>query len=328
MDTESNKIFILTPVYNRVETTLRFVGCLEKQTHKNFQLVLIDDGSSDGTSEMVTDILPHTKVIKGDGSLWWAGSLQRGFEWLKSEEIDRDDCVLIINDDTLFDENYLLNGLNLLKENSKSLLISECFFLETKEIFDRGIVFDNRVFTFRRSEDNSETNCASTRGLFINAGDFIDLGGFYPKLLPHYWSDYEFTVRASNMGYRIFSDRELQVWTSNVISGIDELDNCKFWKTLKVLLFSKRCRRNIVYSSVFVVMTCRWYCIPKIIFRNWSQEINCLFRVLPGPVYGLLRLILLPVFHLARGIYVYIKVVISETINSLKLIFRRNTHIE
>ena len=328
MGTENNKVFILTPVYNRVKTTLGFVSRLKKQTHKNFQLVLIDDGSSDGTSKMVSDKLPHTKVIRGDGSLWWAGSLQKGFDWLKSEEVDSDDIVLILNDDTIFDERFLEHGLNRLKENSKSLLIAECFSLETKEIFDRGVFFDDRKFTFRSSEDNSETNCASTRGLFINAVDFIDLGGFYPKLLPHYLSDYEFTIRASKKGYSIFSDPEVKVWTSNMTSGVDELDSGRFWGALKTMLFSKLYRRNVVYSSIFVVMACRWYVIPKIIFRVWVEEIKRLFRVLPDPAYGLIRLILLPVFHLAREIYIYIKVVYTETINSLKLIFGRKTHIK
>ncbi len=327
MSTE-NKVFILTPVYNRVKTTLEFVDLLEKQTHKNYQLVLIDDGSSDSTSDMVVDKLPDTKVIKGDGSLWWAGSLQQGFKWLQSKKIGSDDCVLILNDDTIFDEQFLEKGLNRLKENSMSLLISECFFLETKEVFDRGVFFDDRKFTFRSSEGNSETNCASTRGLFMNAADFIDLGGLHPKLLPHYLSDYEFTIRASRKGYRIFSAPEVRVWTSNMTSGVDELDNDRFWRSLRTVLFSKLYRRNVVYSSVFVVMTCRWYSIPEIIFRVWAQEMKRLFHVLPDPVYGLMRLILLPVFHLAREIYICIKVIISETVNSLKLIFGYKTHIK
>ena len=276
----------------------------------------------------VRDKLPHTKVIKGDGGLWWAGSLQKGYEWLKSEKIDSDDSVLILNDDSIFGERFLEKGLNLLKENNKSLLIAECFFLETKEIFDRGVFFDDRKFTFRSSEDNAETNCASTRGLFINATDFIDLGGFHPKLLPHYLSDYEFTIRASKKGYSIFSDPEVKVWTSNVTSGVDEFDNGRFWDALKTMLFSKLYRRNVVYSSIFVVMTCRWYSIPKIIFRVWVEEIKRLFRVLPGPVYGLMRLIFLPIFHLLREIYIYVKIVTSETINSLKLIFGCKTHIK
>ncbi len=326
--TENNKVFILTPVYNRVQTTLNFVDRLKKQTHKNFQLILIDDGSSDGTSEMVVGKLSKTKVIRGNGSLWWAGSLQQGFEWLKNEKIDSDDCVLIINDDTIFDERFLVNGLNLLKENSKSLLIAECFILETKELFDRGVFFDDKKSTFRSSEDSSETNCASTRGLFINAFDFIDLVGFHPKLLPHYTSDYEFTIRASRNGYRIFSDPELKVWTSGAPSGINELDKGEFWGSLKTILFSKLYRRNVIYLSIFAVMTCRWYCIPKIIFRIWAQEMNRLFSVLPGPVYGVIRLVILPVFHLVREIGVYVKVIASETINSLKLIFGHKTDIK
>ena len=165
----------------------------------------------------------------------------------------------------------------------------------------------------------------------MNAVDFVDHGGFHPKLLPHYGSDYEYTIRASKNGYRIFSHPDVKVWTSGIMSGVEELEHelesRNFWRSLKILLFSKRCRRNVVYLSIFAALTCRWYCTPGIVIKLWVQEIRNLFRVLPTPVYGLIRLFLLPFYYLVKELVVYLRLVVAETINSKKIILGRNTNL-
>lgn len=61
------KIYILLPVHNRCELTRHFIECLKSQTYQNFHLVLIDDGSTDGTSEMVLSNLDTVTVVRGNG---------------------------------------------------------------------------------------------------------------------------------------------------------------------------------------------------------------------------------------------------------------------
>lgn len=45
------KITIFTPTYNRKNTLLRLIGSLEEQEFTDWELIIVDDGSSDGTSE-------------------------------------------------------------------------------------------------------------------------------------------------------------------------------------------------------------------------------------------------------------------------------------
>lgn len=44
---------VFTPTYNRANLLPRVYACLQKQTYRNFEWVIIDDGSTDGTSELV-----------------------------------------------------------------------------------------------------------------------------------------------------------------------------------------------------------------------------------------------------------------------------------
>jgi glycosyltransferase involved in cell wall biosynthesis len=76
-------IYILLPVHNRREITKVFIDCLEAQTWQNYHLVLIDDGSTDGTEQVVRERVENLTVIRGNGNWWWAGCLQQGFNFLK-----------------------------------------------------------------------------------------------------------------------------------------------------------------------------------------------------------------------------------------------------
>ena len=44
-------VYILLPVHNRRAITVRMAEALRGQTRQDFQLVLVDDGSTDGTAD-------------------------------------------------------------------------------------------------------------------------------------------------------------------------------------------------------------------------------------------------------------------------------------
>lgn len=56
------KITIFTPTYNRVKTLPRVYNSLIKQTDKNFEWIIIDDGSEDNTKELVQKWINEKKL--------------------------------------------------------------------------------------------------------------------------------------------------------------------------------------------------------------------------------------------------------------------------
>ena len=49
----SYKITVFTPAYNRAHTLEKLYRSLQKQTFHNYEWLIVDDGSSDGTGELV-----------------------------------------------------------------------------------------------------------------------------------------------------------------------------------------------------------------------------------------------------------------------------------
>lgn len=247
-------LYILLPVHNRREVTQRFVKCLKSQTFQDFKLILIDDGSTDDTDKMVVGFLPKTKIIYGDGNLWWAGSLQKGYELLSMMELSPTDAVLLINDDTEFESDFLQRALNILDRKSSIVLKAWSMDKYSGERSDGYIIGNLDKFTFSDTDNGVLANCASTRGLFLRAIDFIDIGGFMPDKLPHYLSDYEFTIRAANRGYKIYCDDALHLVSDSKESGHHIIDYQTFGE-FKDKFLSIKCPGNPKYLITFVKLT-------------------------------------------------------------------------
>jgi GT2 family glycosyltransferase len=89
--------WVILPVHNRRDITLACLGELRSgQAWAQLNVVVIDDGSTDGTGEGIRERFPSVHVLEGDGSLWWGGGIRRGLAYA----MDRDAEVFVwLNDD-------------------------------------------------------------------------------------------------------------------------------------------------------------------------------------------------------------------------------------
>ena len=271
-------LFILLPVHNRRDTTRRFMESLIRQKYRTYHLLLLDDGSTDGTDQMVRSYLDVDKltVIRGNGSWWWGGALHQGYLWLKRQELNADDPVLIINDDTEMGETYLGTGVELLRQNLRTLLVSRCTDRTTGEIVDPGTYhLEYATRAFETVEGATTSNCCSTRGLFLRASDLLAIGGFHPRLLPHYLSDIEFTCRAQKKGYRFLRDERLALSLDHGATGFHDhhfpaSSRREFLKNY----FSNGYSGNPIHWSNFVLLALPWRYKGRHLFNIWKSALR------------------------------------------------------
>lgn len=58
------KISVIVPIYNIIDCLERCVLSIVNQTHKDMEIILVDDGSTDGTSELCDDLAKRDSRIK------------------------------------------------------------------------------------------------------------------------------------------------------------------------------------------------------------------------------------------------------------------------
>jgi GT2 family glycosyltransferase len=94
------KVFVIIPVHNRKHFTYECLDSLTQQSYSNISIIVVDDGSTDGTSEMIARYFSEVKVLHGDGYLWWTGAINFGIkEALRIAT--HEDFILVINDDVI-----------------------------------------------------------------------------------------------------------------------------------------------------------------------------------------------------------------------------------
>jgi predicted SAM-dependent methyltransferase/GT2 family glycosyltransferase len=264
------KVYILLPVHNRCAVTERFVDCLAAQTYANYHLILIDDGSTDGTAEMVQAKIIELTVLKGSGDWWWAGSLQQGINWLEKHGAESRDIVLFANDDITFDADFLQKAVGILDNLDAALLLPHLRDEKTGLPEESGVEADLQKLTFNQAASPDKINCLPTRGLFMRMADLRRIGGFHPWLLPHYWSDYEFTIRAHRKGLKLCTSSDLAISLDHDQTGYRSFDKTGFVEFLQKC-FSKRSVLNPVYHTSFILLTTTLSSMPRNVFNIWRN---------------------------------------------------------
>lgn len=261
-------MYVVTAVHNRKAITEKFVDQLKAQSYTDTQLVLVDDGCTDGTADLVREKLPNAVILQGDGNLWWGGALHKAYQWMKKANLNDADYVLFSNDDVVWDERYIETALGVLQDKPQTLLTGYGESIQTGKQVDGAVEFAfPSVLSHVINAAEAEGNCASTRSLFFRVADWKTVGGFHPVALPHYLSDYEWAIRAHKKGLRIYC-------TDRVRYGVNEATTGCKKPTLKTI-FSKRSVSNPFYKLNFALMAAPW---GKKLLSAWNQSVRFIKR--------------------------------------------------
>lgn len=277
------RVFIVLPVHNRREVTRKFVECLKRQTYAPCHLILVDDGSTDGTSDMVVAHIDTVTVVHGRGDWWWAGSLQQGLNAVSGMHPDAKDVLLITNDDVLFDDRFIDTAVSILRNRPGCLLLARSRNPATGEIAETGVEADFRTLSFGIATRPESVNCLATRGLFLRWSDAQTIGAFRPKLLPHYLSDYEWTIRGRRRGLKCITVPEVAIVSQAAgVHGRVIRENVPGFVALLRVVFSKKNPLNPIYWTIFICMASEIRYAPRNIARVWWRVAREAVRRLAG----------------------------------------------
>jgi GT2 family glycosyltransferase len=232
---------------------------------------------------MVRGIDPAAVILTGDGHLWWSGCMQMAYEWLLSNECNKEDIVFVANDDIMFGPELISSAVGALQELPYALLGAQFHDPGTNRAQESGVHADLRRFVFRIAERPEQINCLPTRALFVRWQDMRRVGGFHPHSLPHYFADYEYTLRATRLGLHCVTRPDIAVTADFGATGYHDLDSLVGWHFLR-RLFSVKTPLNPVYRTSFVALASPgiWKLIN--IFNVWTRA--C-FRILWQGIFHL-----------------------------------------
>ena len=273
--------YIVTPVYNRRKFTENYLDALLRQSVKDFKVIIVDDGSTDGTSEMIEQGFPEVILLKEEGDLWWAEATNVGVRYALEHNAD---YIMTLNDDTLPVEDFVEKMLYWAEKQPKALLGAFAIDVDTnKPVYGGEIRYwsllkknINLLTTTIAPKDQHglhEVNIYPGRGLLIPYVVFQEIGLYDSKNFPQTYADYDFTFRAIKKGYKIFSNYDAVIKVYQDESLGQKLKREKSFSNYFKHLFNIRGGGNLKFFTICVFKnTPKLYTIPYLV-RGWLGRI-------------------------------------------------------
>ncbi|MBS1603205.1 MAG: glycosyltransferase family 2 protein [Bacteroidetes bacterium] len=267
------KFSILIPIYNRLPITKQGLRALTsalevyrrdgRQTCQ-FEIVVIDDGSTDGSSEWIGANYPSVHLVQGTGDLWWSGAINRGAEYAIGQL--NSDYLLLWNDDITPADDYFVEAERVFEQPfaegaviGSKILVKE----QRGKVWSIGGYFNRTWGRYGLYTDPGRDDAA-----FFECDWQPGMGTFVPVSLlnkhglrwddrdfPQYHGDSDFTLRCKRSGIPVRTALDLVIYNSSETSGLGKItDLHKLWLSLTSMRSNYNVRKRLVFYRRHGVM--------------------------------------------------------------------------
>jgi GT2 family glycosyltransferase len=165
----------------------------------NYEIIVVDNGSSDGSVEYLKNKFPSIKIIE-EGYNKFIVAYNDGVEKAKGE------WVFLLNNDMVFKEDFLTPLLDCISDKDSFAVGSKMLSFEGK--FEKGANIAKFRFGYlwlktKEVDKLTPSIYIGAHGLFRKEM-FLELGGFDEIYLPFYSEDLDLCYRAWKRGWKVF----------------------------------------------------------------------------------------------------------------------------
>ena len=113
------KVSIIIPVYNAEKTIEKCVSSILKQTYKNYEVLLIDDGSSDNSLDVIQKYKKHENIkVLTQENHGVAYTRNRGIKEATG------DYIMFIDNDDFIDSDYIEKHITAISKENSDIVMS------------------------------------------------------------------------------------------------------------------------------------------------------------------------------------------------------------
>lgn len=193
------KILAIFTCFNRRELTKRSMETLSHNKNVQFDYVVVDDNSTDGTREMLKSLPEQVDLIEGDGNLFWNGGMHKAIEHVKRAHPNYE-YYMLMNDDTRFFEGIFDEMAPFLKKD-EVLVGAICG--EHGELSYGGIKYTKGIKYDKLGPEGAGVSCSTFNAncAIIPHEIFMKVG--IDPYYKHSIGDFDYGLQISKLGYQI-----------------------------------------------------------------------------------------------------------------------------
>jgi GT2 family glycosyltransferase len=269
-------LHIVIPVHNRINYTLKCLESLSQQTTSAFKIVIVDDGSSDGTSEAISEKYPDVIIVKGGGSLFWTKATNLGIRYALDHGAQ---LIMTLNNDTIATPDFVQKMLSYHEESPNSILGAFALDAMTKEPIYAGEIinwkrhkYESLLNINKKFEGLGNVSHFPGRGLLIPKNVIEKIGLFDEKNFPHYLADYDYTHQAVKNGFSIYCNYEAKLFIYPEESGNAEIRRKKSLQNYYKHLFDLKGGGNLIYFTRYALKNCPYKYLPSFLLIGYAKR--------------------------------------------------------
>jgi len=192
-------VSIIIVNYNGKDYLEKCLESLTKIDYKDYEIILVDNNSTDESIEFVKNTYPSITIIKLNKNYGFAEPNNIGAKNANG------DLLLFLNNDTTVEPNFITEMVKVLKQDPKIAICQSLLLKPNDEVDSSGDFVDTlgRAYSTRKKlTDVREILSARGAAMMVRKDSFWDLEGFDKNFFASY-EDVDLCWRAWIWGYKV-----------------------------------------------------------------------------------------------------------------------------
>lgn len=271
-DVVQPKVSIIILNWNRLDDTMECLESLKKIIYPNYDVILIDNGSSGNDAEVLKSKFGNEVFfIANDKNYGFTGGTNIGIKY--ALENSQPEYILSLNNDTTVEPQFL-NRLVEAAGSDTSIGIAgpKVYYYDTPDrILSLGLrVIRNIGIAYSVGKGKIDSNSISRRSdidyvdtCFLIKADVIRQIGLFDESYFCFWEDADYCFRARKAGYKTICVHEAKIWHKKQIKkktidrlseGMNVSESVQYYNTRNALRFMRKyaTRRQYLFFLVFL----------------------------------------------------------------------------
>lgn len=296
-----HEVAIVIPNWNGIDFIEACLRSLVHQTDQNYQVLVVDNGSVDGSKDLIRQKFPQMRLIELDRNYGFAGGVNRGIKVALKEDFD---AIALFNNDAVADKGWL-EALVAAMKPGVGIVTSRFVTLDGKQIDSTGDFYSTWGLPFPRGRDepNQPTRYSKLEPVFGGSGGaslynsaMLAEIGLLDEDFFAYYEDIDLSFRAQLAGWGVIYQPKAVAYhhvggTSSKVTGLSRYHSVKnlffvytknmpgrlywkylprFWIAMSLVAFnSLRTGRAGTLPKSWAVAAWRF---PKMVTKRWQIQ--------------------------------------------------------
>jgi GT2 family glycosyltransferase len=218
----NNKVHVLILSYNGKQLLEDSISSYLANDYPNFEVIIIDNGSTDGTKEWVEQNYPEVIVLRTEKNLGYSGGINFGMNYVFNNQ--NTDYVLITNNDVKADLKTISELVSVADSDAMiGFVTGIVYYYSNPSIIQSAgyeLVDEKRYFYGHRghkSDGNEifdhiqELDFCDDIFMLVRKSIYLATGGYSDKIR-FQGEQFEWQIRAKSYGFKIFFTPYSQIW--------------------------------------------------------------------------------------------------------------------